>query len=160
MIMCDMIVFLEFLGWFFPMIPTLVGSELCFDLVLWSLGRCMFCWGTCWRGRVACSLPCMVDFMARWVFLAHRRFLVGDLVSLWHLFSSGWPILGLTWWFEIIGVIWFDLLWVVESFLLLEFCFGSCCVWFLFLDCKLPGVSLVFGGDDVVPLPFDFYKSS
>ncbi len=54
----------------------------------------------------------------------------------------------------------FDLYGVVESFLLLAFDFGSCVFWVLLLDCRLPGVSLVFGGDDVVPLPFDFCKSS
>ena len=47
----------------------------------------------------------------------------------------------------------------VESFLLLGFDFYLGVPWVLFLDCRLLGVSLVSRGDDVAPLPFDFYKS-
>ena len=78
----------------------------------------------------------------------------------WNLFSCGWPIWGLTRWFENVGLIWMDLWRSQLVILIAQFWFFSWYVSFLFLDCRLLGVSLVFGGNDVMPLPFDFYKSS
>ena len=128
MIMCYMIVFLWSLGWLFPMFPTLVGSELCFDFGCWSLDRCMLSGGTYSRGRVACSLPCIFDFMARWVFPSALKVPCGRPCVWWHLFSSGWPILVLAWWFQNVGVIWLDLWrsrWVIPY---VWFWFCSWCV--------------------------------
>ena len=89
MIMCDMIVFLGILGWLFPMIPTLVGSVSCFDLVLWSRGRCMFSWAPV--DEVEGLVPYLV-LLTLWLdvfFLAHRRFLVGGPCVIVTPFSFG-----------------------------------------------------------------------
>jgi hypothetical protein len=81
MIMCDMIAFLGLWDGFSPCFQLLLVVSCVLTLVLWSLGRCMVGWAPV--DEVEWLVPYLV-LLNLWLdgfFLAHRRFLVEDLVS-------------------------------------------------------------------------------